>query len=165
MDHQEARLKRAVADKGAAVDRLSPEADGYAQAVQELGQATAALLEHAAKVPQLRREARQRTRTVQVKTLGAVQVAAAAAGVVYALVGPTSWGWLVLLVPALVTGLWQLLVTSLLGPKQVVIGAQCAVAAVGAALVAFHVVSGWWTFLAVALWGAAFAVADEGRAK
>jgi len=165
MDQQEAGLKRTVLAKTAAVDRLDPDSEGYAQAVRELGQATDALLEHAGKVPQLRREARVRARTIQVKTLGALQTAAAAAAVPYALLGPTSWGWLLLLVPALATGLWQLLGMSLLGPKQVVIAALCTLAALGAALVAFHVVSGWWTLLVLALWAAAGAVADQGRTK
>ena len=165
MDQQEAGLKKAVLAKAAAVDRLDPDSEGYALAVRELGQATDALLEHAGKVPQLRREARVRARTLRVKTLGALQTAAAAAAVLYALLGPTSWVWLLLLVPALVTGLWQMLGWSLLGSRQVVIAALCTVAALGAALVAFHTVSGWWTLLVLALWVAAGAVADEGRTK
>lgn len=165
MDLWEGKLKKAVAAQADALEALEPDHPGYAQALTELGRATDALLEHARQVPERRREARARTRKSWVKSLAAVQSLAAAAGVVFALVGPTSWGWLVLLVPALGCGLWQLLGTPM-GPHQIPIAVLCTLAALAAALIAFHAASGWLTVLVLVLWVAALGTAeDAGRKK
>ncbi|WP_152626642.1 hypothetical protein [Streptacidiphilus carbonis] len=165
MDLHESRLKKAVSARADALEGLEQGTPGYAEALTELGRATDALLEHARQVPERRREARARTRKTWVKSLAAVQSVAAGAGVVFALVGPTSWGWLVLLVPALGCGLWQLLGTPM-GSNQLPIAALCTLAALGAVLIAFHVVSGWFTVLVLVLWVAALGTAeDAGRKK
>jgi hypothetical protein len=162
MNHQEAWLRRAVCERLSVVEGLAPDDPGYAAAYGELEQATTALLDFAGRLPQLRREELQQRRRRWLRVLGAAQVGVALPGAVFAVAGPTSWGWLLLLVPAVAAGVWQLFETSSVGPQKLAGAGLGAVGGLFATLMAFHTVSGFWTFGVLALWAARLVVGEAG---
>jgi hypothetical protein len=158
IDSEVGRLQEQIRLERAGLAQIPAGQPGHNDALQRVWQATEALLDYEQRIPDLREAPLRRASLLVVVWCGRLLVAVAVGVVVAVAVGQVSWGWLLVIVPALAIGVllgWGVDVTARHKVQR-----AWALALLGsgilAALIAFGQVSGWFTTAVLVVWVGAF---------